>query len=256
MTPAATASAEARPLRCFLTEDEPEARANLASWLARDPGVEVVGMAADGLQAIAGIDALRPDLVLLDVQLPEVDGITVLRRIYARPEVVFTTAHESYALIAFELGALDYLVKPFGAERLLAAVARVRVRLAASGGATNAVERALATSAPPFERLFARKGSRILPIAVADILHLEASDDYVRVHVAGDSFLLQVTLGELLQRLDPRRFEQIHRSHVVSLDAIDHMRSVDDRRLMVTLKNGTIVVASRSGSERLRRLVR
>jgi two-component system LytT family response regulator len=243
-------------LRCVIVEDEPEARANLAAYLRLDPGVDIVGEAADGLAAVAAIDELLPDLVLLDVQMPELDGVAVLRRIAGRPEVIFTTAYESYAVTAFELGALDYLVKPFGSDRLLAALQRVRQRMAPAPGAPSAVERALATSRPPLTRLFARKGPRIVPIAVAEVVRVEACEEYARVHTREESFLLHVTLRDLLAQLDPDRFEQIHRSHIISLDAVDHMRPIDDRRLQVTLSDGTSIVASRSGSERLRRLVR
>jgi two-component system, LytTR family, response regulator len=245
-----------RALRCLIAEDEPQARANLAAYLRRAPEVEIVGVAADGLEAVTLIDELRPDLVLLDVQLPELDGVGVLRRIRSRPEVIFTTAYEAYAVSAFELGALDYLVKPFGAERLLAALQRVRDRLAPGAASPSAVERALATSTPPLARLFARKGLRIVPVAVEDIVRVEACDDYTRAHTAEESFLLHIALKDLVAQLDARRFEQIHRSHVVSIAAIAHMRPVDDRRLLVTLRDGTAIVASRSGSERLRKLVR
>jgi two-component system LytT family response regulator len=243
-------------LRCVVVEDEPEARANLVSYLHQDPGVEIVGEAADGREAVERIDSLLPELVLLDVQIPDLDGVAVLGRIASRPEVIFTTAYESYAVTAFELGALDYLVKPFGAERLLAALQRVRNRMAPAAGAPSAVERALATATPPLTRLFVRKGARIVPIPAGDIVRVEACDEYSRVHARGDSFLVHVALKDLLAQLDADRFEQIHRSHIVSLDAIDHMRPVDDRRLLVTLRDGTLIVASRSGSERLRRLVR
>lgn len=243
-------------LRCLVVEDEPEARANLVAYLRRDPAVEIVGVAAEGREAVRKIDELLPDLVLLDVQLPELDGVAVLRRIASRPEVIFTTAYEHYAVTAFELGALDYLVKPFGAERLLAALERVRSRMVPGVVAPSAVERALATAKPPLTRLFARKGPRIVPIAVADVVRIEACEEYARLYTREESFLVHVALKDLLAQLDSGRFEQIHRSHIISLDAIDHMRPVDDRRLLVTLRDGTSIVASRSGSERLRRLVR
>jgi two-component system, LytTR family, response regulator len=247
------------PLRCLIAEDEPEARTNLVTYLQRADEVEVVAVVADGLAAVARIDELAPDLVFLDVRLPELDGVSVLRRIRSRPEVIFTTAYESYAVSAFELGALDYLVKPFGAERLLAALARVRERRGHRGqgaASPSAVERALATVAPPLARFFARKGQRIVPVAVADVIRVEAGGEYARVHTARDSFLLNVTLKDLIGQLDPQRFEQIHRSHIVNLDAVDHLRPADDRRLLVVLRDGTRIVASRGGSERLRRLLR
>jgi two-component system LytT family response regulator len=245
-----------RPLRCVVVEDEPEARANLRGYLRRAPGVEAVGEAADGPAAVACIDAAEPDLVLLDIQLPELDGIAVLRRIHCRPEVVFTTAHQSYAVTAFELGAVDYLVKPFGSERLLAAIERVAARRGGGEADPPAVERALATAAAPLERFFARKGNRIVPIATSDIVRAETSVEYTRVLTARDSVLVRVTLKELAALLDPHHFEQVHRAHLVSLAAIAHLQSIDDRRLLVTLRDGTEIVASRAGSQRLRRLVR
>lgn len=244
------------PLRCLVAEDEPEAQANLVSYLRRDSAVEVVGMVADGLEAVSRIDELAPDLVLLDVQLPELDGISVLRRIRSRPEVIFTTAYESYAVGAFELGAVDYLVKPFGAERLLAALARVRGRRPLGPETPSSVDRALATATAPLTRFFARKGQRLFPVEVADIVRIEASGEYARVHTPEDSFLVNVSLRDLLRQLDPQRFARIHRSHIVNLAAVDHLRPADDRRLLVVLRGGASIVASRGGSERLRRLVR
>lgn len=251
-----------RALRCAVVEDEPESCRNLVGYLAGVPRVELVGVAADGAEAVALVDGARPDLLLLDIRLPEMDGFEVLRRVTHRPEVVFTTAYDGYAVAAFELGALDYLVKPFGKERVAAALERVRARAfpaEATGEAAmdeRAVDRALAVAGRPVRRLFARKGGRIVPIAVTDILRASASGEYTEVRTARETYLLQIPLGELHACLDPELFERIHRSHVVNFDAVDHLRPADDRRLLVTLRGGETIVASRSASERLRRRAR
>lgn len=135
------------------------------------------------------------------------DGLEVLRRLKHRPEVVFTTAYEAYAIAAFELGALDYIVKPFGRDRLVAAIERVRARLTRSSESTS-VERALAASGRPLTRLFVRQGDRIVPIAARDIVRIDASGEYSEVHAGKETFLVQIPLSELLACLDPEVFEQ------------------------------------------------
>jgi len=239
-------------IRCVVVEDEPESRASLAGWVAEAPRCSLLGTAGSASEAVALVESTRPDLLLLDVRIPEHDGIEVLRRIRHRPEVVFTTAHEDYAVAAFELGAVDYLVKPFGRERLLAALDRARERLRQGRGQPGAVERALDATGRPLRRIFARKGTRVVPIAVVDVLRIDASGEYSEVHVPGESFLVRIPLRELVARLDPDAFHQVHRSHVVNLDAVLHLSAADDRRLLLTLRDGSTVVASRSASERLR----
>jgi two-component system LytT family response regulator len=191
----------------------------------------------------------------LDVRLPELSGLEVARRIRHHAEIVFTTAYDRFAVAAFELGALDYLVKPFGRERLAAATERVRARLGHAD--TPAGDRVRSSLAPgPLGRLFARRGDRIVPISVEGVTRVQAQGDYAEVHAAEGVFLLRIALADLAARLDPERFRQVHRSHIVNLDAVDHFRPYDDRRLAITLKDGTVVVASRAASEELRRLAK
>jgi two-component system LytT family response regulator len=263
-------------IRAILAEDEAPARESLREYLAEIPGIEVVAEAVDGQSALALADEKRPDLLFLDVRLPELSGLEVARRLRHPAEIVFTTAYDRFAVAAFELGALDYLVKPFGRERLAAAVARVRARMrngadaspgerpsspAAAGerAATwiAAGERARDSLAPgSLARLFARHGDRIVPIAVGGIRRIQAQGDYAEVHAAEGVYLIHVTLAELVSRLDPARFRQVHRSHIVNLDAVAHMKPYDDRRLAITLHDGSVVVASRAASEELRRQAR
>lgn len=240
-------------VRVLIVEDEPLARRTLRELIAEASWLELVGEAADGLTAVERVDALRPDLVFLDVQLPELSGLGVLERIRHRPAVVFTTAFDRYAVAAFELEAVDYLVKPFGRSRFAAMLERVRRRLA-GGEPGPAVERARdALAGQPLRRLFARRGDRVIPIATARIVRIEAEGDYVAVHCGADRpFLLSVSLADLEDRLDPERFERVHRSHLVNLDHVREMRSFDDRRLAIRLGDGSEVIASRTGSQRLR----
>lgn len=251
-----------RPISALLVEDEPEARRSLREFLRGVDWIAVVGEAADGRTAVESIDRLRPDLVFLDVQLPEMTGLRVLEKARHAPEVVFTTAYDQYAVAAFEIGALDYLVKPFGRARFLKTLDRLRERLTedegeGAAGIASGSHRAREAFAPgPVERLFARRGERIVPILVRDIRRIEAQGDYAEVHTPDGAFLIHVSLKELSARLDPRRFLQVHRSHIVCLDAIEHMRPHDDRRLLIVLKGGGTLVASRAASERLRHDVR
>jgi len=246
----------ARTLRVVIAEDEPQARRTLCQYLKQADWIELVGEASDGTEAVRLVDEREPELLFLDVRLPELNGLEVVERIRHRPALVFTTAHDRFAVAAFELGALDYLLKPFGAERFRRMLERVRAHLDVAA-APDAVERTrLALAKAPLRRLFARSGARIVPIPVESIRRIQGAGDYAEIHSAVGRFLLQVSLGELLSRLDPERFRQIHRSHIVNLDHVRDMRPYDERRLLITLEGGEEIMASRKASEELRRLVR
>ncbi len=239
--------------RAVVVEDEVLAREELLELLSAVPWVECVGEARDGLSAVRLVEDARPDLVFLDVQLPEIDGLEVLRRLSHAPHVVFTTAHDRYAVTAFELGALDYLLKPFGADRLAVALERVRRQLA-QPPAIPAAERAgeLLPPGPPLRRIFVRAGGRILPVSTDDVEWIEADGDYAALHARGRRFLVQVPLAELEQRLDPDRFVRVHRSHIVNLDFVTALAPYDAHRLLVELASGARVLASRSRTQVLR----
>jgi two-component system LytT family response regulator len=241
----------------LVVEDEETARRTLRGYLEETAWIAVAGEARDGREAVHLIDRLEPDLVFLDVRLPELTGLEVLDRIRHAPEIVFTTAYDRYAMAAFELGALDYLLKPFGRERLRKALDRVRARAAVGPSLPPTPERARTALDPrPLRRLFARRGERIDPVPVEGISRIQARGDYAEVHAPGGPYLLHVSLRELAARLDPERFLQIHRSHLVNLDAVRLLRRFDDRRLLVVMRDGTELVASRAASERVRSFVR
>jgi len=243
-----------RRVRAVIAEDEPHARRSLRDYLKDAEWVEIVGEAADGQQTVALVDEQRPDLLFLDVRMPELTGLEVVQRIRHQPEIVFTTAYDRFAMAAFELGALDYLLKPFGRERFAVMLERVRRRLGAPGDDAERARQALGPL--PLRRLFARSGDRALPIPVDSIVRVQARGDYSEVHAAAGTFLLHVSLTELLARLDPARFSRVHRSHAVNIDAVEYLRDYGDRRLLVKMKDGTEIVASRAASQDLKRLVR
>lgn len=240
-------------MRVLIVEDEPLARATLRDHLAGEEDVEIVGEAADGATAVEAVERLAPDLLFLDVRLPELSGLEVLERLERCPAVVFTTAFDRYAVAAFELEAVDYLVKPFGRERLRRTLARVRERLAVAPGAGLSATLRQGLVELPLRRLFARKRDRIVPVPVARIERIEGAGDYCRLHCDGETFLVSMRLKDLEARLDAERFIRVHRSHLVNLDRVVEIRARDPHRLEVVLLSGALVPASRRGSRGLRR---
>ncbi len=239
----------------LVVDDEPVARAGLRRMLSSIDWIDCAGEAASGPEAIAAIDALKPDLVFLDIEMPGSSGLDVLRRIRHQPSVVFTTAHAQHAVAAFELGALDYLLKPFGEERLLATLERVRAALGASPDST--LDRFTeAMGRGPMTRLFIRTGKNIVPLAVSEVSWFGAAGDYVTAHAGKTGHLLHVSLNRLEERLDPRRFARIHRTSIVNLDHVAAFRTEPGGNLVAELKDGTRLSVSRSRARELRVLAR
>jgi len=230
----------AMTLRALIVDDERLARAALRDLLRDEGGIVCVGEAANGRQALAAADELRPDVIFLDICLPGLDGLEVLRRLERAPHVVFTTAHDRYAVEAFEMQAIDYLLKPFGKRRLQQALARIR---AASPGTARSAY---------LERLFVRERGRIVPLRVETAERFDAAGDYTRVLAADRAYLSDLRLGELEAKLDPQRFVRIHRSRIVNLDRVAALRWLDGGRLALTMLDGDELVASRRYSSRLR----
>ena len=239
-------------IRALVVDDEPLARERLRELIAEMPWLDRVGEAATGAEAIAALDRLRPDLVFLDIQLPGMSGLEVLRGSRHVPAVVFTTAHDRFAVTAFELGALDYILKPFGRDRFGQAMRRARPVLEARLG-TGSAERARdVLHDGPLLRLFVRDGGRILPLPLSAVERVQAADDIVLIHAGDRVFRLNVPLAELEKRLDPRTFVRIHRSHLVNLEHVASLEPLDDSRLEVSLRSGLKLMASRQRSRALR----
>lgn len=238
----------------LIVDDEPVARAGLRAMLTAFDWVSVVGEAADGKSAVEAIERLRPELVFLDVEMPGLLGTEVVRRVEHQPFIVFTTAYSQHAVAAFELSAVDYLLKPFGAARLSAAMERVRSALGepSQAGVLERLSGALAGG--PISRLFVRSGSALLPIAVASVTRFEAEGDYVVAFVEGDRHVLHLPLSRLEDRLDPGRFVRIHRAHIVNLDHVRSFRRDTRGNLEAELADGARVPVSRARAQAVRSL--
>lgn len=207
-------------IRTLLAEDEPHSMERLRGVLADCPELELVGEAKDGLGAVALVDALKPDLVFLDVQMPGCDGFEVLARIQHRPMVVFVTAFDAFALRAFEAGAVDYLLKPSSRERILETVKRVLQRHQPMDAATAVKLKAAAVPSARLQRFLVKVGDEVLVVPDQDVLAFQAEDKYVNLLTEGRVFITDYTLKDLEQRLDPERFVRIHKSTIVALPRI------------------------------------
>lgn len=226
-------------MRTLIVDDEPEARRLLRGYCEELSDLEVVGECSDGLQAVADIRRLRPELVFLDVQMPELDGFEVLNRLppdVAPGRIVFTTAFDQYALQAFEVAATDYLLKPFDKERFRTAVRRA-VDQGSARGAPGAAERVGV--------LFVRSGSRVRAVEAHDVRWIEASGDYARVHTVDGTFLATSGIGTLENRLDRSRFLRVHRSAMVYLPAVRQLFPKGQGGWTAMLEDGTAVPVGR-----------
>src|SRR5271167_401104 len=238
----------------LIADDEPLARNTLRQHLLDLGWAGPIYEAPDGETAIAVANGKGPYLVFLDIVMPGATGLEVLEKLDYEPNVVFTTAHDQYAVTAFELGALDYLLKPFGRERLERVVRQAQAAL--DGSAAPLLSRARESLEPirPVSRIFVRDGNRIVPIPLASLERAQGADDYVTISTTTKEFLVSVRLSDLEGRLRGTNFLRIHRSHVVNLEYVTSIEPYDSARVQVVMKSGVRIVASRTGSKRLRDL--
>jgi two-component system LytT family response regulator len=254
-TSAPVAAARTGPLRVLIVDDEDPARELLREYLGREADVEVAGECRNGFEAVKAVAELRPDLVLLDIQMPKLTGFEVLELIGREVAVIFVTAFDEHALRAFEVNAVDYLLKPVAPDRFRAALARARGRLAAR--APLPVAEIVQSARPPgarVERILVRDGAKVVVIAAGDLDYAEAQDDYVGLHTKGKVHLKQQTLAELAAALDPARFVRIHRSFLLNVDRLARLESEGETRAAV-LTDGTRLPVSRAGHTRLKALL-
>jgi two-component system, LytTR family, response regulator len=238
----------------LIAEDEPLARRTLRQHLVDLGWVGPVHEAGDGETAIAIGNSRRPDLLFLDVVMPGATGIQVLERLEYEPKVIFTTAHDQYAVAAFELGALDYLLKPFGRDRLERVLRRAQAAL--TGLSAPILSRAKESLEPArkLSRIFVRDGTRILPISLASLERVQGADDYVTVYTSAKEYLVSIRLSELEAHLSAASFLRIHRSHLINLEHVISIEPYDGARVLVVMRSGARIIASRAGSKRLRDL--
>lgn len=241
-------------LTALVVDDEQRARQRLVRLLGDWPAVRVVAEAAGGLEAVQQIERLDPDIVFLDIQMPELDGFGVLRSLKTLPRyVVFTTAYDRYALQAFEVGAVDYLLKPFGEREVGRAVARA-VERSAEERFSQGYERMLqALDRPRYsESIPVTYLQDIVLLRVAEITHFIADNELVAIHAFGRQYSTDQTLTQLEQRVDPAHFMRVHRSAIVNLDRLVRLEPLHGGRYRAVLSDGAKVEVSRNGSRRLR----
>ncbi len=246
-----------RPLRVLIVDDEEPARLLLREHLAGQPGIELLADAANGFEALRAVAEHTPDVLLLDVRMPKLDGFEVVELLGEapdRPAVIFVTAYEEHALRAFRVHAVDYLLKPVEGERLQEALARVPGRPAAATADRLAVARE-ARGGGAIDRVVVRDGAAIhvLPVETIDVV--EARDDYVVFHCGKTSHRKQQTLAEVEGQLDPRRFVRLHRSFVARLDAIARIELYAKDSRIALLRDGRKLPVSRAGYDRLKELL-
>jgi two-component system, LytTR family, response regulator len=245
-------------IRTLVVDDEPIARERILSLLQQESDVEVIGQCADGVQAVSAIQQQSPDLVFLDVQMPGCDGFGVIQNIGAdrMPTVVFVTAYDEYALKAFEVHALDYLLKPFGKDRFQETLKHARESLERRragdlGRRLLALVHDLKPEQQRLDRLVVKSGGRVFFLRTDEIDWIEAAGNYVRLHLGEESHLFRETMNGMEGRLDTRRFVRIHRSRIVNTERIKELQPWFNGEYVVILRNGTRLTLSRGYREKL-----
>jgi two-component system, LytTR family, response regulator len=248
-----------KTIRAVIVDDEELARQVLREFLARRPEIELIAECANGFEAVKTVAERKPDLVFLDIQMPKLDGFEVLELIGQDTTVIFVTAHDNYAIRAFEVHAVDYLLKPVAEARFNAALERAKERLSGKPQQAQVSASELAASARPaaqyLDRIPVRDGARVTIIPVAKLDYAEAQDDYVALASEGKKHLKQQTIASLEAALDPARFLRIHRSYIVNLERVVRVEPYAKDSHVAILTDGTQLPVSRAGYARLRELL-
>jgi len=241
------------PLRSIIIDDEELARDLIRNFLRDFPGVQVIAECENGFEGVKVISDLKPDLVFLDIMMPKLNGFEMLELLDELPQVIFTTAHEEHAIRAFELNAVDYLLKPFSRERLLNAVEKASLRITSGNIKDENVEKLIRQPlSGPLERIVVKSGNKIKVIPVDKILYLEAQDDYVMIYTSEGKSLKKGTMKYYEDNLDSSVFIRAHRSYLVRIDQVTTIEPFTKENYIMKLKNGTTIRISRSGMKNVR----
>ena len=237
-------------MRALIIDDEELARGYLRELLAAHRDIEIAGECANGFDAVKAIAEQRPDLIFLDVQMPKLDGFEVLELIDSHPVVIFVTAYDQYAMRAFDAHAVDYLLKPFTADRLARAIERAQARIAERRPVPDVGAEARSPNERP-QRIVVKDGTRVHVIPIARLDYVEAQDDYVALHSEGKSYLKQQAIASVEAMLDPAVFIRIHRSAIVNLERVARIEPYGKESRIAILHDGARLPVSRSGYGRL-----
>lgn len=243
-------------LRTLIVDDEALARGLIREYLAAHAGLEIVGESVHGLQAVQDIHKLNPDLIFLDIQMPKLTGLEVLELTGRRSGVIFTTADDQHALKAFDLHAVDYLLKPFSQARFDDALDRARKALVQpQPEASPALQQLLASASQRLARILIRDRNQVHVIAVDAVEYVQAQDDYISIHSAGRDYLKTQSLADLAAQLDPAQFVRVHRSYLINLNCLQSLERATKDSYLAVLQGGKKVPISRAGYERLSELI-
>jgi two-component system LytT family response regulator len=249
-------------LQVLIVDDEELARRLSLEYLRAHPDLDVIGECETGVEAVDAINKLNPDLVLLDIQMPQLSGLEVLELTGRRSGVIFTTAYDQYALKAFDLHAVDYLLKPYSQQRFDEALGKARKLLiqetsasSPTSSSTQALETLLAQQSEKLQRLLIRDRGQVHVVPLDSIDYVEAQDDYILIHAADKSYMKTQSLSELEAQLDASKFVRVHRSFLVQVTAVQSIEKTSKDSQVAILKSGAQVAVSRAGNERLRALL-
>jgi two-component system LytT family response regulator len=244
------------PIQAIIVDDEELARSIIREYLAEHPEIEIVAECSNGFEAVKAVTELKPDLAFLDVQMPKLNGFEVLELIESDLVVVFITAYDQYAVKAFEVHAVDYLLKPFSKERFDEALDRAKEKLVRRESPIH--QEIISTARPKgetVERVLVREGSRVFVIAAEKIDYIEAQDDYIAIKSDGKTHLKKQRLSDLQTVLDPKRFVRVHRSYILNIDRLARLELYAKDSRMAILKDGTQLQVSRSGYDKLKEML-
>ena len=253
------ADGDGEDLRVLIVDDEAPARSILREYLERVPGVRVLAECRNGIEALKAAEAERPDVAFLDIEMPKLNGFEVCELLDPAIAPVFVTAYDAWAVKAFEVHAVDYVMKPFAPERIAAAVERARERIRLrdlpSGDAIAAAAAGTRPDGRPLERVVVRDGAKVHVIPAARLSSARAQDDFVEIRSEGKAYLKAQTLASLAAALDPARFVRVHRSHLINVDSLSRLEGYAKSGFTAILADGTRVPVSRDGHARLKRLL-
>jgi two-component system LytT family response regulator len=238
--------------RAIIIDDEELARQLIRNYLKDFAGIEIIGECENGFEGIKAIADLKPDLIFLDIQMPKVNGFEMLELIESPPEVIFITAHNEFAIRAFEMNAVDYLLKPYSKDRLFAAVTKARERIRtgeAQGSLPQLLQQPLSEK---LERIVVKSGTKIKVVPVDKITYVEAEDDYVMIHTDEGKHLKQGTMKYYEDHLDDTKFIRVHRSYIVRIDQVTQLEPYSKENYLLKLKSGITLKVSRNGLKSLK----
>lgn len=245
-------------IKTIIVDDEVPARKIIREYLQIHPEIEIMADCRNAHEALQAVENYQPDLIFLDIQMPEINGFEFLEMLDERPQIIFCTAYDKYAIQAFEVNAVDYLLKPFDQERFDMALEKVKQNLLRSrqnGDSTEQLLRHLNQQQTYQDRFLIKQSGRIIIISSHEIIFFEAMEDYVNIHTTKEAYLIQQSLANLEKRLNPQQFIRVHRSSIVNIDYVKEIDTASSGRYHLFLKNGKMIHVSRTGAKQLKRLI-